>query len=155
HSRHPHAVVRLIAHEPPLLELLADAARFQAAVDDIDQTYRTEAVFAVMGKFGALVEEGGPPYSQEMQQANPESMGATEMTERMMGNLDLFVAHELKPIMQYMPDVDALRALAATLVSAAGKTSGQQAACRAAYALADQVGIDVSHLPGAHGGWGS
>jgi hypothetical protein len=69
--------------------------------------------------------------------------------------LDLFVAHELKPITRYTPDVDALRALAATLVSAAGETSGQQAACRAAYALADQVRIDVSHLPGAHGGWGS
>ena len=154
-TRRPQVVSRLVAHEAPLLELLPDAARFESAVDDIEQTYRTEGVFAAMGKFGALVEEGGPKYSEEMQQANPESMGPPEMAQRMMGNFDLFVGHELKPITRYVPDVDALRALASKLVSAAGETSGEQAACRAACALAERVGVDVAHLPGAHGGWGS
>jgi pimeloyl-ACP methyl ester carboxylesterase len=154
-TRHPELVRRFVAHEAPLMELLSDAARFRAVFDDIDETYRTEGVFAAMEKFGAAVEEGGPKYSEEMQQADPDTMGPPEMAERMMGNFDLFVAHEIRPIVGYVPDVATLKGLSTKLVSAAGETSGEQAACRAAHALAERVGIEVSHLPGAHGGWGS
>jgi hypothetical protein len=77
------------------------------------------------------------------------------MMERMMGNFELFIAHEVQPIIRYEPQLDTLRQRAAQLVSAAGEASGEQAACRAAHALAERVGIEVSLLPGAHGGWGS
>jgi pimeloyl-ACP methyl ester carboxylesterase len=154
-ARHPERVRRFVAHEAPVVELLPDAARFRAALDDIDDAYRTQGVFAAMGKFGALVEDGGPKYSEEMQHADPEAMGPPEMTERMMGNFDLFVAHEIRPISRYVPDIDALQVVSTKVVSAAGETSGEQAACRAAYALADSIGIEASTLPGGHGGWGS
>jgi pimeloyl-ACP methyl ester carboxylesterase len=154
-TRHPGLVRRFVAHEAPVMELLPDAARFRRVLDDIAATSRAEGVFAAMSKFGALVEEGGPKYSEEMPQADPETMSPPEVMERMTANLDLFFAHEIEPIGRYVPDVDALEELATKLVSAAGETSGEQAACRAAHALAARVGIDVSYLPGAHGGWGS
>jgi pimeloyl-ACP methyl ester carboxylesterase len=154
-TRHPELVGRLVAHEAPLMMLLPDAARFRAVLDDIVDTYGTEGVFAAMGKFGAVVEDGGPKYSEEMQQASPEMTAPPEMTERMMGNFDLFIAHELMPIGRYEVDVDTLKGLSTKLASAAGETSGEQAACRAAHALAEHVGIAVSYLPGGHGGWGS
>ena len=62
------------------MELLPDAARWRAAFEDISDTYRVEGVFPAMGKFGAVVEEGGPKYSEEMQQAPPTPEG-----EEMMG----------------------------------------------------------------------
>ena len=154
-TRHPELVQRLVAHEPPLMELLPDADRFRALLAAVDQAYRADGVFAAMGRFGAVVEEGGPKYSEEMDQADPDVMGPPEMTERMTGNFDLFVAHELRPIGGYTPDIETLEGLSTKLISAAGETSGQQAACRAAHALAEHVGIVVSLLPGAHGGWGS
>jgi pimeloyl-ACP methyl ester carboxylesterase len=154
-TRSPSVVRKFVAHEAPVMELLPDAARFRAVFDDIEGTYRAEGVFAAMGKFGAVVEEGGPKYSEEMQQAHPETMSPPETTERMMGNFDLFFAHEIRPIGGYVPDTDALKRVSTKLVSAAGETSGEQAACRAAHALAARVGIEVSYLPGAHGGWGS
>ena len=40
-------------------------------------------------------------------------------------------------------------------MSAAGEDSAEQGARRAAIALAERLGIDVTYLPGAHGGWGS
>src|SRR5262249_31833197 len=153
--RHPRLVRRLVAHEAPVMELLPDAARIRAGVDDIDTTYRSAGVFPAMAKFGALVEEGGPKYRAEMRADDAEAAGPSEMAKRMMGNLDLFVAHELRPITRYVPDVAELKDDSSKLVSAAGETSGEQAACRAAYALAGRVGIEVAHLPGAHGGWGS
>jgi pimeloyl-ACP methyl ester carboxylesterase len=153
-ARHPGLVRTLVAHETFLMELLPDAARFRSAFDDISQAYRAEGVFAAMGKFGALVEEGGPKYSEEMQQT-PQTPEAQEMFGRMTGNFDLFIAHELQLNGGYVPDVDALRSGSTRIVSAAGETSGEQAARRSAVALAERLDIPVTYLPGAHGGWGS
>ena len=77
------------------------------------------------------------------------------MMARMAGNFDLFIAHELQSNGGYVPDVDALRNASTRIVSAAGETSGEQAARRSAIALAERLGITVAYLPGAHGGWGS
>jgi pimeloyl-ACP methyl ester carboxylesterase len=153
-ARHPDLVRTLVAHEAPVMELLPDAARWCAAFEDISDTYRVEGVFPAMGKFGAVVEEGGPKYSEEMQQAPPTPEGE-EMMGRMAGNFDLFIAHELRPIGGYVPDAEALRNVSTRIVSAAGEDSGEQAARRAALALAEHLAIDVSYLPGSHGGWGS
>jgi pimeloyl-ACP methyl ester carboxylesterase len=153
-TRHPDHVRTLVAHEPPLFELLPDADRWREALADISETYRELGAFPAMAKFGAVVEEGGPKYSEEMQK-NPAPPEAQEMIGRMMGNFDLFIGHELRPIGAYVPDLDTLRSMTNRIVSAAGKDSGEQGASRAAIALAAALGIDVTYLPGAHGGWGS
>jgi pimeloyl-ACP methyl ester carboxylesterase len=153
-ARHPGLVRVLVAHETFLMELLPDAARLRSAFDEIDEIYRTQGVFPAMGRFGLLVEEGGPKYSEEMAQTPPTPEGQ-EMMARMAGNFDLFIAHELRLNGGYVPDVDALRKGSTRIVSAAGETSGEQAARRSALALAERLGIAVTTLPGAHGGWGS
>jgi pimeloyl-ACP methyl ester carboxylesterase len=153
-ARHPELVRTLVAHEAPVMELLPDAARWRSGFEDISETYRAEGVFAAMGKFGALVEEGGPKYSEEMQQTQPTPEDE-EMMGRMAGNFDLFIAHEIRQISGYVPDIEALRDVPTRIVSAAGETSGEQAARRAAIALARQLGVPVTYLPGSHGGWGS
>ena len=101
-----------------------------------------------------LVEEDGPKYSEEMQQAPPTPQ-AQEMGARMAGNFELFIAHEIQQIGAYVPDIEALRNASIRIVSAAGETSGEQGARRAAIALAERLDIPVTYLPGAHGGWGS
>jgi hypothetical protein len=136
------------------MELLPDAERWRSAFEDIYETYRGEGAFPAMGKFGAVVEEGGPKYSEEMEQT-PPTPEAQEMMGRMVGNFELFIAHELRQIGGYVPDVDTLRSASTRIVSAAGETSGEQAARRAAEALAERLGIPTTYLPGAHGGWGS
>ena len=101
-----------------------------------------------------MVEEGGPQYSEEMAQA-PTTPEGEEMMGRMAGNFDLFIAHELRQNIAYEPDAEALRNASTRIVSAAGETSGEQAARRGAVALAERLGVAVAYLPGAHGGWGS
>jgi hypothetical protein len=136
------------------MELLPDAERWRSAFEDISETYRAEGAFPAMGKFGALVEEGGPRYSEEMEQT-PPTPESEEMMGRFVGNFDLFIAHEIRPIVAYVPDADVLRNVSTRIVSAAGETSGEQGARRAAIALADRLGVPVTYLPGGHGGWGS
>jgi pimeloyl-ACP methyl ester carboxylesterase len=152
--RHPGLVRTLVAHETFLMELLPDAERWRSEFDDIAEIYRAEGVMAAMGKFGAIVEEGGPRYSEEMQQTPPTPEGQ-EMMGRMAANFDLFIAHELQLNGRYVPDFDALRSGSTRIVSAAGETSGEQAARRSALALAERLGFPATALPGAHGGWGS
>jgi pimeloyl-ACP methyl ester carboxylesterase len=70
-ARHPKLVRTVVAHEPPLMELLPDVERWRSTFEDISEAYRTGGAFAGMEKFGAAVEEGGPKYSEEMQQTPP------------------------------------------------------------------------------------
>lgn len=153
-ARRPDLVRTLVSHEAALIELLPDAPEWRSKFEDVSETYRAVGAFPAMEKFGALVEEGGPRYSEEMQQVEP-TPEAREMMGRMAGNFDLFIAHELRPNVAYVPDTEALRSASTRVVSAAGETSGEQAARRAAIALAERPGIAAASLPGGHGGWGS
>jgi pimeloyl-ACP methyl ester carboxylesterase len=153
-KRHPRLVKTFVAHEAPVMELLDDADHWRNLFADIVATYKTEGVFAAMGKFGAAVEEGGPKYSEEMAQQEP-TPADQEMMARMGGNFDHFIAHEILPIGSYVPDIAALQKVPTRIVSAVGETSEQQGACRAGYALAQALGSEPTPLPGAHGGWGS
>jgi pimeloyl-ACP methyl ester carboxylesterase len=155
-TRNADKVGTLVAHEAPVMELLPDVEAWRAGFEEISKLYDTDGVLAAMGKFGELVEQGGPKYSEEMQQSqDPPSPEAQEMMARMAGNFDLFIAHELRQNGGYVPDIDALRNASTRIVSAAGETSGEQGARRAAIALAERLGIPVTYLPGGHGGWGS
>jgi pimeloyl-ACP methyl ester carboxylesterase len=154
-TRHPDLLRTLVAHEAPVMQLLPDAERWRAGFADVYQTYQAEGVFPAMEKFGAMVEEGGgPKYSEEMQQV-PPTPESEEMNARMAGNFELFLAHEIRQIGDYVPDLDALRTASTRIVSAAGETSGEQGARRAAIALAERLDVPVTSFPGAHGGWGS
>jgi pimeloyl-ACP methyl ester carboxylesterase len=153
-ARRPELVRTLVSHEPPVMQLLPDAERWRSIFREIDDTYRSAGVFPAMGVFGAAVEEGGPKYSEEMQEA-PPSPESQEMMARMQGNFELFIAHEIQFNGNYVPDLDTLKNTSTRIVSAAGETSGEQGARRAAIALAEGLGIPVTPLPGGHGGWGS
>jgi pimeloyl-ACP methyl ester carboxylesterase len=153
-TRHPELVRTFVAHEAPVMELLPDAARFRAIFTDIHETYKSDGVFAAMAKFGPVVEEGGPKYSEEMAQSEP-TPADQEMGARMGANFELFIAHEIRQVAGYVPDVDALKKVSTRIVSVAGELSGEQAARRSAIALAERLGIDVTPMPGSHGGWGS
>lgn len=153
-ARHGDKVRTLVAHEPPVMMLLPDADGVRQTMQEIDQAYRTDGVFAAMGIFGRLVEEGGPAYGEEMaQQEQPP--GHAEMMARMAANFEFFMAHELQPIGGYVPDIVALKASPSRIVVAGGKTSGEQAAFRSARALADKLGIELTWFEGGHGGWGA
>ena len=153
-ARHPELVRTIVAHEAPIVELLPDVEHWRSAYEEISETYRTAGVFPAMERFGAVVEEGGPRYREEMAQQEPTPEDQ-EMMGRMAGNFELFIAHELRPNGAYVPDIDALRSASTRIASAAGENSGEQAARRAAITLAERLGIRVTYLPGGHGGWGS
>jgi pimeloyl-ACP methyl ester carboxylesterase len=58
-TAHPDQVRTLAAHEPPVVELLADSAQLRAKIQDIYDTYRLEGAEKAMQKFMAHAGLGG------------------------------------------------------------------------------------------------
>ncbi|NYH53548.1 pimeloyl-ACP methyl ester carboxylesterase [Nocardiopsis arvandica] len=142
--RHPGRVRTAVAHEPPLMELLPDAAEQRAAMEDLIATYHREGVAAAWAKFmanaGFPVEEGdGAP--------------AEEPSEQMLADSARFFAHELRETARYVPDTDALRGGPVRVVVGVGADSGPLSTSRSSVALADLLGTAPVTFPGGHGGF--
>jgi pimeloyl-ACP methyl ester carboxylesterase len=147
-ARHPTRVHTLVAHEPPCGELLPDAAEVRAAMEDVYQTARTDGVEAAMQRFQVVIGMADAPPEQ------PQGVPTPEMLEgwaRIAGNLEFFLAHGVRPLTGYVPDVAALCAGSARIVVAVGETSQGQLAHRAAVALAERLGSPPVTFPGDHG----
>jgi clorobiocin biosynthesis protein CloN7 len=149
-TAHPGQVRTLVAHEPPVIELLPDSAQLRAQIEDIYDTYRAEGAGQAMQKFMAQAGLGGPA-GQEADaprwEPSPQEMA------RMRTTAEVFLAHLIRPTTRYRPDIGALRAAPARIVVAAGTTSEGQLANRAAVALAGHLGTTVAGFPGDHGGF--
>jgi pimeloyl-ACP methyl ester carboxylesterase len=155
-TRHADKVRTLVVHEPPIMEVLPDRERWRGIFADIYDTYRTQGAFPAMGRFGQAVEEGGPKYSEQQQQQQGEpSPEQAAMMQRMLGNFDFFLAHEIRAIGGYVPDIAALKRSRDRIAIAGGRSSGEQGAFRAARALADAIGVELTYFEGGHGGFGA
>jgi hypothetical protein len=91
---------------------------------------------------------------EEAPPEQPQGEPTPEMLEgwaRIAGNLEFFLAHGVRPLTGYVPDVAALRAGPARIVVAVGEASGGQLAHRAAVALAERLGSPPVTFPGDHG----
>jgi pimeloyl-ACP methyl ester carboxylesterase len=153
-ARYPERVRTLVAHEPPCVELLPDAAEQRAFIQSLYDTYRTDGVGPAMQKFQAGAGLGG----QRREGSAPQSPPSPEMQQafaRIGGNLEFFLAHGVKPISLYVPDVAALRAGSVRIVVGVGETSTGQLANRTAIALAERLETAPVTFPGDHSGYGS
>ena len=167
-ARHREKVGTLIAHEPPIPELLPDAPHVRKAVDDVEDAYRAYGTGAAWGKFAALVMHSGPvsedgvppvawpPPGAEGQDAEGAE-GAAEMppepTAKQRADDKLFFLRMLKPFTRYQPAIDVLRTAGPRVVVAVGGTSHDEIPSRSAEALAEQLGTSAAVFPGHHAGF--
>lgn len=152
-ARHPEQVQVLVAHEPPLTELLPDSARQRVFVQEVYDTYRREGVGPAMGRFLAGAGLDGGPESAD---SGPQGEPSPEMLEgmaRMQRNSEFFLAHMFRAIAGYVPDIARLQAASTRIVVAVGDASRGQVAHQAGVALAERLGTDVVVFPGDHGGY--
>jgi hypothetical protein len=101
-----------------------------------------------MQRFEQVIGLADAPPEQPQGEPTPEML---EGWQRIAGNLDFFLAHGVRPITGYVPDVAALRAGPARIVVGVGEASGGQLAHRAAVALAERLGSPPVTFPGDHG----
>ncbi|MFC4114175.1 alpha/beta fold hydrolase [Nonomuraea zeae] len=163
-ARHPGRVRTLVAHEPPCLELLPDAAEQRAAVDDLIATFHRDGVGAAFAKFmahagfedGGEGAPGGPPSEPAREPAGePAREPAGAPSDQALADGARFFVHELRGTTSYLPDVAALRAGPARVLVGvgAGSGSGSLVTYRTSVALAGLLGAEPVEFPGDHGGF--
>ncbi len=151
-ARYPGQVRTLVAHEPPVTELLPDAAKWHALNEEIGDTYRSDGVFAAMQKFAVGVGFGDGP-GPAPGETTPE---AAEAMARTGGNLDLFAGRLIPIIGNYSPDIEALRRSPTRIVVGVGDASTpEQMTYQTSHALAERLGGQPAAFPGGHGGFDS
>jgi pimeloyl-ACP methyl ester carboxylesterase len=171
-ARHPDKAGAVIAHEPPVTELLVDAPYVRTAIDDVEDAYRAYGAGAGWGKFislvmhdGPVTEAGVPPAAwppagdgsengQVQGGEDPNGVEARpEPSEKQQADDQLFFLRMLKPFTRYQPPVEVLRTGGPRVVVAVGADSRGEIARRSAEALSERLGNPTAVFAGDHGGF--
>lgn len=170
----PERLVRLVAHEPPVVEVLPDAPAHRAFLARVRDTLDAEGLMPAMGVFAAGLrkengDEDGGGAGQGAGHGEGRSDGrgdraaeppartglppaAAARVERTMADLPYFLGRIVPSFMAYSPDLRRLEAVADRLVLAGGRDSRGELPYRPAAFLAERFGRELLHFPGGHTG---
>jgi pimeloyl-ACP methyl ester carboxylesterase len=152
-ERHPEDVRTLVAHEPPAVAYLPDAAAAARASRSVHEAYLRDGFGAGMARFMALVSHDGP-FSDDWADGpapDPALFGLPTVDDGSRN--DPLLGQNMGSSPHYAFDVDALRAAPTRVVIAAGVESGQTLAARAARGVAARLGTEPVIFPSHHGGF--
>ncbi|MBX7455950.1 alpha/beta hydrolase [Mycolicibacterium sp. 3033] len=136
-------VQTLIAHEPPLIELLPDAQSRHADTERIVDTFHADGVHAAWRAF--MINAGFEP---------PEDGGETPPpSEEERRHAARFFDHDLRATTGYRPDIAALATSQTRIVVGIGAESAALLTHQTSSALADVLGIHTQFFPGGHVGF--
>ena len=152
-ERHPEQVRTLVAHEPPLFQVLPDCEAALAAARDIHETYMRSGFGAGMAKFIALVQHKGPVPADWIDQPAPDPATFGLPTADDGSRTDVLMAQNITSSTGYEPDFDALRRASTRIVIAAGAESEGELANRGAHAVAERLATTPVIFPSHHGGF--
>jgi pimeloyl-ACP methyl ester carboxylesterase len=160
-ARHPEQVRTLVAHEPPLFELLSDRDRWRTVIQGVEDAFLAQGAGPAMQVLGAGLEMGGGaqeegrvPGGAQAPRGEPDRE-TMRMMARLEKNMEFFIGYEVPPFNRYTPDIAALQASPARVVMAVGEASEGEPPYRAAFAVAERLGSTPVVFPGDHGGFGA
>jgi pimeloyl-ACP methyl ester carboxylesterase len=143
--RHPGRIGTLIAHEPPLLELLPDAAQQRANTEAIIDTFHRDGFEAAWMHF--MRNAGFDVAPDDAPPAPPEQ------SEDDIRQAARFFEIDLRPTTQYLPDIEALKASRTRVVIGVGVDSTKLLTYDTSTKLAELLGNTPAEFPGDHGGF--
>ena len=152
-AAHPGDLTTLVAHEPPLISVLPDAAaaeRAQAAVRDV---YEAKGWGAGMAAFIAMTSWRGEFTDAYFAQAAPDpaQFGMPDVDDGSRD--DPLLSDRSWAITSYRLDVDALVAASTRIVIAVGEESQGTFTGRSAVGTAQLLGQEATVFPSHHGGF--
>jgi pimeloyl-ACP methyl ester carboxylesterase len=152
-AAHPEDVSVLVAHEPPLIEALPDAAaaaRAQAATRD---AYEAGGSNAGMAAFIAMTSWQGEFTEEYFDRPvlGPAALGMPTTDDGTRG--DPLLSDRSWPVTSYQPDVAALAVAPTRVVVAVGEESAGTFTARTSEATAALLGQQATVFPSHHGGF--
>ena len=143
---HPEQVHTVIAHEPPLLELLPDRAERHARNEEVITKWLAGDH---VGSWAAFLQNADITLPEGVF----EAMFAGERDPQEIANTTFQNTHMLRPTTHWHPDVTALRSVRTRVVVGIGEESAGQVCGRTSKALATALGIEPTMFPGGHVGF--
>ena len=140
---HPEQVDTVIAHEPPLDELLDDREQLREQTEDMIATYLAGDVMGAWRKFLATA-------NITMPDEVVEHMFGGERDPQSVADEHFQYAHMLRPTTRWQPDIAVLRSASTRIVVGIGQDSTGQLCDRTSRALAAALGIEPTMFPGGH-----
>jgi pimeloyl-ACP methyl ester carboxylesterase len=149
-TAHPERIARVVAHEPPVVEVLPDAAEHRALIARVQATFHAQGLMPAMAVFAAGLKKDGDTTGPEAELKLPPQAAAR--AGQTMANLPYFVGRIVPGFMSYAPDIRQLEGLSDRLVLAGGQDSRGELPYRSAAFLAERLGTKLQHFPGGHTG---
>ena len=152
-AAYPHDVITLVAHEPPLIGVLPDAAAAERARAGVRDAYEAKGSSAGMAAFIAMTSWRGEFTDEYFAQpaADPAAFGMP--TEDDGSRDDPLLSDRSWAVSSYRPDVDALAAAPTRVVIAVGEESEGTFTGRTSLATAELLGQQATVFPSHHGGF--
>jgi pimeloyl-ACP methyl ester carboxylesterase len=152
-TAHPGDVRTLVAHEPPLFDVLPDRGPAFAATQAIADAYLANGFGAGMTRFIGVVGHQGAFTDADAAAPTPDPAMFGLPAEDDGSRTDPLLFQNMLTCTQYQADIDALLAVPTRIVIGVGRESEGQPACRAGMALAAHLHRDAVRFPGDHGGF--
>jgi pimeloyl-ACP methyl ester carboxylesterase len=152
-ARHPGDVRTLVAHEPPIAEVLPDRDQVLAACQDMYDTYQRSGTKPAMAKFMQLVMVSGPLPDDYADRPAPDPAAFGLPTTDDGSRDDPLLSQNMRTCVPYRHDYAALAAAPTRIVVAAGEESREQMPGRGAAGLAERLGLELTMFPSHHGGF--
>lgn len=142
----PDLVRRVVAHEPPLTELLPDREALRSQTQRYCEVYLAGDV---VGAWTAFFDQADIAVPAQVVQ----EMFGGQRDAQQVADERFWFAHELRPTTRWHPDLAALHASPATIVVGIGAGSRGQICDRTSRALARALGVEPVIFPGGHTGF--
>ena len=152
-AAHPDDVTTLVAHEPPLNQVLPDADAADRARAGFHDAYQAKGSGAGMAAFIAMTMWHGEFTEEYFAQPAPDPAQFGMPTEDDGSRDDPLLSDRSWAITDYRPDVDALVAAPTHIVIAVGEESQDTYTGRTTVATAELLGQQATVFPSHHGGF--
>ena len=152
-AAHPDDVTTLVAHEPPLIPVLPDAAAAERARAAVRDAYEANGSNAGMAAFIAMASWRGEFTDEYFAQGAPDPAQFGMPAEDDGSRGDPLLSDRSWAVSGYRPDVDALAAAPTRIVIAVGEESQDTFTGRTAEATAELLGQQATVFPSHHGGF--
>jgi pimeloyl-ACP methyl ester carboxylesterase len=152
-AAYPDDVVTLVAHEPPLIPVLPDAAAAERARAGIRDAYEAKGSSAGMAAFIAMTSWQGEFTDEYFAQPAPDPVALGMSTDDDGSRDNPLLSDRSWAVSSYRPDVDALAAAPTRVVIAVGEESQSTFTARTAVATAELLGQQATVFPSHHGGF--
>jgi pimeloyl-ACP methyl ester carboxylesterase len=152
-AAHPGDVSTLVAHEPPLIPVLPDAAAAERARAGVREAYEAKGSGAGMAAFIVMSSWQGEYTDDYFAQpaSDPAMFGLPTEDDGSRG--DVLLSDVSWPVSGYHPDVEALVATPTRIVIGVGEESHGTFTGRTAVATAELLGQQATVFPSHHGGF--